>query len=370
MNDAIDSIDPSEEEEFKSGSEDIDIKPWDLPYWRGGPKKTKAELLAEKEQAEAEAEEEVEVVEPITVEELEAIRSEGYEEGFLQGLNEGREKGEAEGKNEGHIEGKEEGYKEGKQEGNRIGFEAGQAEGLAAGKDEIELATENLVSVVKQLEQRLSEKDAALPQVLSQLIKTACETIIERELEQGDDQIVKKLTAALNQLPGGAEEVQVFVSPIDVPYLEQGLTYLGRKIDFEIDESLATGSARITTKQSLVEFSHQERMQKVFELINSQCEKLDLTDIDGEQQEDVVEESEVAEETEASEKVDVTEESGVIEETGVIEEASKELPEKLPEDDVIENIEEQAKKIESQSAEAESNDETDEGGEAEDGDSL
>ncbi len=370
MNDAIDSIDPSEEEEFKSGSEDIDIKPWDLPYWRGGPKKTKAELLAEKEQAEAEAEEEVEVVEPITVEELEAIRSEGYEEGFLQGLNEGREKGEAEGKNEGHIEGKEEGYKEGKQEGNRIGFEAGQAEGLAAGKDEIELATENLVSVVKQLEQRLSEKDAALPQVLSQLIKTACETIIERELEQGDDQIVKKLTAALNQLPGGAEEVQVFVSPIDVPYLEQGLTYLGRKIDFEIDESLATGSARITTKQSLVEFSHQERMQKVFELIDSQCEKLDLTDIDGEQQEDVVEESEVAEETEASEKVDVTEESGVIEETGVIEEASKELPEKLPEDDVIENIEEQAKKIESQSAEAESNDETDEGGEAEDGDSL
>lgn len=342
MNDAIDSIDPNEEEEFKPGSEDIDIKPWDLPYWRGGPKKTKAELRAEREQAEAEAEEEVEVVEPITVEELEAIRSEGYEEGFLQGLNEGREKGEADGKNQGHIEGKEEGYKEGKQEGNRIGFEAGEAEGLAAGKDEIKLATENLLSVVKQLEQRLSEKDAALPKVLSQLIKTACETVLERELEQGDDQIVKKVTAALSQLPGGAEEIQVFVSPIDAPYLEQGLTYLGRKIDFEIDESLATGSARVTTKQSLIEFSHQERMQKVFELIDSQCEKLDLTDIEGEPQEDVIEESDVLEETEITEEANVSEEFGVVEE-------------------VDEDIEEQTENTKVKNDEIKSDDETEEG---------
>ncbi len=384
MNDVTDSnIDPTdsnEEEEFKAGSEDIDIKPWDLPYWRGGPKKTKAELLAESEQAEAEAEEEVDVVQPITVEELEAIRSEGYEEGFLQGLNEGREKGEVDGKKQGHIDGKEEGYKDGKQEGNRIGFEAGQAEGLTAGKDEINLASENLASVVKQLEQRLTEKDVALPQVLSQLIKTACETIIERELEQGDDQIVKKITAALKQLPGGAEDIQVFVSPIDAVYLEQGLTHLGRKIDYEIDDSLVTGSARITTKQSLVEFSHQERMQKVFELIDLQCEKLDLTDIEGEQQEDVIEKSDVAEETEisevseVSEEVDVTEEAGVIEEPAVVEEvierlveepiaeeAVEELPEKLAEDGAIENIEEQAEETEVQNDEVESSDETEEG---------
>jgi flagellar assembly protein FliH len=293
MNDAIDSIDP-EEEEFKAGSEDIEIKPWDLPYWRGGPVKDDAHSEVPETM-----EEEVEVVEPITVEELEAIRSEGYEEGFLQGLNEGREKGEAEGKKQGLIDGKEAGCQEGKQEGNRIGFEAGQAEGLAAGKEEITLAADNLAKVVKQLEQRLSEKDAALPQVLSQLIKTACETIIERELQQGDDQIVNKVTAALKQLPGGAENIQVFVSRSDAVYLEQGLTYLGQQVDFEIDDALVTGSARITTKQSLIEFSHQERMQKVFELIDSQCEKLDLTDIEGEQQEEpadeVVEETEIAE---------------------------------------------------------------------------
>lgn len=297
MNDVTDSnadpTDSNEEEEFKAGSEDIDIQPWDLPYWRGGPKKTKAELLAEKEQAEAE--ENIDVVQPITVEELEAIRSEGYEEGFLQGLNEGREKGEVDGKKQGFIDGKEEGYDDGKQEGSRIGFEAGQAEGLAAGKDEITLAAENLASVVKQLEQRLVEKDSALPQVLSQLIKTACETIIERELEQGDDQIAKKVTAALKQLPGGAEEIQVYVSTADAVYLEQGLTHLGHKVDVEVDDLLLTGSARITTKQSLIEFSHQERMQKVFELVDSECEKLDLTDIEGEQQEAVEEESAVDE---------------------------------------------------------------------------
>jgi flagellar assembly protein FliH len=277
-----DSVDSNEEEEFKTGSEDIDIKPWDLPYWRGAPKTDKAN--AAQQALEEEKEEHVEVVEPLTVEELEAIRNEGYEEGFLQGLNEGREKGELEGKEQGLIAGKEEGNKQGRQEGNRIGFEAGQAEGLVAGKDEITTAAEKLAQLALQLEQSLKEKDAALPQVLSQLIKTACETIIERELEQGDNQITQKVIAALDQLPDGAENIKIFVSPKDALQLEHGLSNSGRELHFDIDDSLPTGSARIKSKQSLVEFSHEERMQKVFELIDAQCEKLDLNDIAGEEE--------------------------------------------------------------------------------------
>ena len=59
----------------------------------------------------------------------------------------------------------------------------------------------------------------------------------------------------------------------------------GREMHFDIDDALPTGSARITSKQSLVEVSHEERMRKVFELVDSQCEKLDLADIAGEQAE-------------------------------------------------------------------------------------
>lgn len=275
-----DSVDTNDEEEFKSGSEDIEIKPWDLPYWRGAPNNDRARAA---EETLEEEEEDIDVVEPLTVEELEAIRNEGYEEGFLQGLNEGREKGELEGKKEGLIAGKEEGNKLGRQEGNRIGFEAGQAEGLAAGKDEIAEAAEKLAELAKQLEQNLVEKDSVLPQVLSQLIKSACETIIERELEQGDNQITRKVLGALSQLPDGAENIKIFVSSKDALHLEHGLSNCGREMHFDIDDTLPTGSARITSKQSLVEFSHEERMRKVFELVDSQCEKLDLTDIAGEQ---------------------------------------------------------------------------------------
>lgn len=268
--------DLQDDEEFQASSEDIDIKPWDLPYWRGGPKESQ---VVKQEEVE---EEEVDVVEPLTVEELEAIRNEGYEEGFLQGLNEGREKGEKEGKEQGLIEGRETGNKEGKQEGNRIGFEAGEAEGLASGKDEINQAAENLSKLTQQLEQSLVDKDSALPQVISQLIRTACETIIERELEQGDNQITQKVISALDQLPGGAENIKIFVSPGDALHLEHGLSNSGREMHFDIDEGLSVGSARITTTQSLLEFSHRDRMEKVFELIDQQCEKLDLSDIAGE----------------------------------------------------------------------------------------
>jgi hypothetical protein len=65
-------------------------------------------------------------------------------------------------------------------------------------------------------------------------------------------------------------------------HLEHGLSNSGREMHFDIDESLSVGSARITTTQSLLEFSHRDRMDKVFELIDQQCEKLDLTDIAGE----------------------------------------------------------------------------------------
>lgn len=266
-----------EDEEFQASSEDIEIKPWDLPYWSGGPAVKKKPALDEKD-----SEDEVEVVEPITVEELETIRNEGYEEGFLQGLNEGREKGEKEGKATGKSEGHKEGHKQGTQEGNRLGFEAGQAEGLAAGKEEIAVAVSNLAKLTQQLEQSLVEKDSALPAVLSQLIKTACETIIGRELEQGDDQITQKVLMALEQLPSGAENIKIFVSSADSTFLEEGLKTAGCEMNYKVDASLETGSARITTTQSLLEFSLQERMGAVFERIDQECEKLDLTDIEGE----------------------------------------------------------------------------------------
>ncbi|MFT7411079.1 MAG: flagellar assembly protein FliH, partial [Oleispira sp.] len=267
-----------EDDDFQASSEDIDIKPWDLPYWRGGPKDSKEDAS----KADSKSHQEVEIVEPLTVEGLEAIRNEGYEEGFLQGLNEGREKGTAQGLAEGKLEGHKEGHKQGTQEGNRIGFEAGQAEGLSSGKEDISEAVSNLAKLTLQLEQSLVEKDSALPKVLSQLIRTACERVIERELEQGDHQITQKVSSALEQLPSGAKNIQIYISPSDAVHLKDGLSNSGREMDFNVDEALVAGSARITTAQSLIEFSLKERMETVFELIDQECEKLDLADIDGE----------------------------------------------------------------------------------------
>jgi flagellar assembly protein FliH len=296
----------SDDEEFQASSEDIDIKPWDLPYWKGAPKKDETEKKAE----ELEELEEVEVVEPLTVEDIEKIRNEAYEEGFLQGLNEGRDKGEKEGKEQGIALGKEEGLKQGQQEGNRIGFEAGEAEGLASGKQEIEQAAIKLSQLTQQLEQSLVEKDAAIPQVISQLIQSACKAVLERELEQGDNQITQKVLRALNELPGGAENIKIFVSSADALHLEHGLSSSGREMHFDIDESLVTGSARITTQQSLIEFSHQERMDKIFELVEMECNKLDLDDLAGEQ---VAESEQVIESEQNLEVEEVVETPEVIE---------------------------------------------------------
>ena len=278
----------ADDDEFQASSEDIDIKPWDLPFWKGGPKKSKSAHEAQNQH------EDVEVVTPLTVEDIEKIRSEAYEEGFLQGLNEGRDKGEAEGRASGLEAGKKEGLELGKEEGRGIGFKAGEEEGLASGKQEIADAAVQLANLSKQLEQSLVEKDSAIPQVLSQLIQSACASILERELEQGDDQITQKVIRALDELPAGADNIKIYISPLDAMYLNRGLVTASREINFAEDESLATGSARITTKQSLLEFSHKERMDKIFEVIEQECEKLDVSSeyIEAEEAEEAEEVSE------------------------------------------------------------------------------
>jgi flagellar assembly protein FliH len=265
--------DGADEEEFQASSEDIEIKPWDLPYWKGGPKKTKEELAQER----INKRNGIETLEPLTVESIEKIRADAYEEGFLQGLNEGRDKGEADGHAEGLAAGKRDGFEVGKKEGHFAGFEAGEEEGLASGKQEIADAAVQLRLLIKQLEQSLVEKDSAIPQVLSQLIQSACVSVLERELEQGDDQITQKVVRALDELPGGADNIKVFISPKDAEHLQQGLVSAGYEVQFAEDASLESGSARITTKQSLLEFSHKERMDKIFEVIDQECEKLDVS---------------------------------------------------------------------------------------------
>ena len=273
------------DDDFEGTSEDIEIQPWDLPYWRGEPPK--------KKQPEVEEVQEVEVQpEPLTVEEIEEIRNNAYDEGFLQGLNEGREKGEAEGKQQGLEEGKQQGLQQGEEEGKRLGFDAGHAEGLAQGKDEIDTAARNLASLAQHLRNAISENDQAMPKVMAQLIKKACETVLEKELAEGDSAITEKVQNALAQLPSGEENIKVFVSAADALHLEHGLVSAGREMHFDIDDTLAAGSARIVSQHSLLEFSSAERMAQVFAHIDNVCEQLDVTSLTDDDEDSSAQQSE------------------------------------------------------------------------------
>ena len=257
--------------EFQPTSEDIEIKSWELPNWNNSNSNNKKIEVVETVK-------DIELAQPITVEELEVIRNNAYDEGFLQGLNEGREKGQQEGHELGLLEGKKEGHEsghqQGEQEGRQVGFEAGRAEGLDDGKISIDNASQQLASVLSQLQASVLEQDAALPQVVNQLVKVACENILGYELSQGDRTIFERVEQALEQLPDGEENIMLFISSSDAPYLEDGLARSRRHMAFEIDDQLDAGAARVVTKYSLIEFSTQERMEKVFEHLAQACQTL------------------------------------------------------------------------------------------------
>ncbi|MEN9464846.1 MAG: hypothetical protein RL217_1027 [Pseudomonadota bacterium] len=253
------------------------VKPWRLPFWTQEPawvsekvekdlrRKSRVKVFKGDESpapegidvAVASPVETVEIKLP-TAEELENIRREAYNAGLEQGLIEGRQQGHKESFAQGHSEGLEAGLKEGKEQG----IELGKSEGLALGQVQIDSAVTRLNQLAQLLQSRIQERDAALPEVLVQLVESLCRQVVGSELKMGAAGIGLVLEQSLAQLPEGSSNVRVFVSPVDYALLKSSHLAEG-ELALKEDSNLQAGDLRIQTEHSLVEYQSQERLSEL-----------------------------------------------------------------------------------------------------------
>lgn len=152
---------------------------------------------------------------PPTAEELKKIREQAAEEGRLAGLEEGRKQGHEEGYQQGHQQGLEEGKAEGLKEGRTQGLEEGKCKGQQDYQQQMDQQLAKLNALSERCQLSLLEKDAALPDLLSQLVIGCCRRVLTHELSViNPERLQQFMKLALDQLPEtSASSIRVRISP-------------------------------------------------------------------------------------------------------------------------------------------------------------
>ena len=263
-----------------------DVKRWRLPFWTDKPAweserlsknvRTRSRVVVIKPEpmpVAFEVEPDVEVVEEIedvlepvvlpTAEEIETIRREAHNDGLEQGLIEGRQQGHQEGHQQGYASGHAEGLAAGHNEGYQQGFGEGNERAEQKNKADFVILAKRFERITQELTSRIVQRDNDLPEVLTKLVSGICTQVVGHELSQGAKHIYQFVQAALNQLPEGEENIQVFVGPDDAKHLQASIEQTGHSIRYEVDPQLPAGGCRVESKNSLVEFSAQEHLQQL-----------------------------------------------------------------------------------------------------------
>ena len=188
-------------------------------------------------QADEELPEEPEVT-PFTVEELEQIRAEAYNEGFATG--------------------------------ERDGFHSGQLKGQQEAKTVLDARVLELESIMTHLLEPIRGQDEQIEDMLLELVETMVRQVVQRELTTDSSHIQQVLRGALKALPLGAEQIRIYLNPVDfdtVKAIRERHEESWRLLE---DDQLLPGGCRVEAEHSQVDASRETRLQQVIEQFNEQ----------------------------------------------------------------------------------------------------
>lgn len=224
---------------------------WDLPSFDQAPhqitrepekpeeseaSQTSGEADAEQtadEQASAEPE-----VKPFTVEELEQIRAEAYNEGFATG--------------------------------ERDGFHSAQIKAQQEAKARMDERLLEFEAVLTHLLEPLQQQDDAIEAMLLTLVESMVKQVVQRELVTDSSQISQILRGALKALPMGADNIRIYLNPVDFEAVKAIRERHDEHWRLLEDDQLLPGGCRIETEHSQVDATRETRLQQLVEQLYEQ----------------------------------------------------------------------------------------------------
>ncbi|WP_373187750.1 flagellar assembly protein FliH [Halopseudomonas sp.] len=231
----------TEDSELLRGGEQSAFARWDLPSFDAEPH----QVPLDREQPEADAdaaldselgaEEELqeEAPKPFTVEELEQIREEAYNEGFATG--------------------------------EKDGFHSGQLKGQQEAKVKVDARLAELEALMTQLMEPMQDQDDQIEDMLLKLVETMVRQVVQRELQTDSSQITRVLRGAMKALPMGAENIRIYLNPVDFDAAKALRERHEEKWRLLEDDQLLPGGCRLETEHSQLDATMETRLQQITE---------------------------------------------------------------------------------------------------------
>lgn len=168
-------------------------------------------------------------------------------------------------------EGREQGYQAGFEQGRAEGYEAGQQKGWEEMRQKLTAEQQRFQHLVQSLREPLAGQEDALEQWLLDTVCVLTRSLVERELLTDSSHILEPVRAAVAALPAGAEHIQIYLNPDDLPLVESYAEEHRLNWAFHSDDALLPGGCRVETRDSQVDFSVEHRLaQQLDAFVNRQ----------------------------------------------------------------------------------------------------
>jgi len=151
-------------------------------------------------------------------------------------------------------------------EGYERGFKEGHRDGLLAGQSDVNAKIRKFTALIKSLNKPLEILDDEVIEQLVQLSINVSRQIIRRELKIDPGQVMAVVRESMSILPASAREVKIYLHPEDGKLVRDILSVdddADRPWKIVDDPVLTHGSCRITSENSYIDASVEQRLNQV-----------------------------------------------------------------------------------------------------------
>lgn len=186
-----------------------------------------------------------------------------------QVLEEARLQGFAKGEKEGFTKGREEGELQGREEGVLLGEAAGKKlalEQMATDQERLQQQGQQLASLLTHLSESLNQHDYQLEQALLNITQALAKAVIKQEMRINPAHIMATVKEAVASLPLARDNLKLYCHSDDLDVIKR-VVPAGETWQLIADEELDPGGCRVTTDQSIIDYSVSARFEEAANLI-------------------------------------------------------------------------------------------------------
>lgn len=178
----------------------------------------------------------------------------------------------AQAEQEGREHGYQQGYERGHHEGRRLGLETGQKKAYEEHSSLLQEQTARFKAICDALMDPLASQDQQLENTLVEMSIQIARHLINQAIDKDPAIIFNAVERAVESLPVGTENIQVFLHPDDLTLIHEHFPPAQVHWSLRDDGRLQRGGCKLVSQRSLVDYSIEHRLEQYLEQVREQGE--------------------------------------------------------------------------------------------------